>query len=259
MADTAPGVRFEIADHVATVVIDRPHVLNAVDEPTRLALEAVWTTVETDPDVWAVVVTGAGDRAFCVGGDLTAAEQEGWAHTYPHGFGGLSLRTSLTVPVIARVNGYALGGGMEMVLACDLVIAADHAEFGLVEPRLGRLPLNGGPALLTRRLPHTAAMGLLLTGRRASAQELHRLGLVNEVVPAADLDAAVQRWTTQILACAPTSLRALKESLRETHGLPPAQAAALRTPAMLAALNSPNADEGVRAHQEKRPPRWSSP
>jgi enoyl-CoA hydratase/carnithine racemase len=196
-------VRFEITDHVARVTIDRPAVLNAVDGPTHERLCEIWERIEADRDVRAVVVTGAGERAFCVGADMSAAAiaktgLEYWADLDPNGFGGLSLRTTLDVPVIARVNGYALGGGMEMVLGCDIVIAAEHAKFGLTEPRVGRLPLDGGVFQLVRRVPHTQAMGLLLTGRRAEAAEMRAMGLVNEVVPAAELDAAVERWLADV-------------------------------------------------------------
>jgi crotonobetainyl-CoA hydratase len=117
---------------------------------------------------------------------------------------------------------------------------------------------TSGPALLTQRLPHTAAMGLLLTGRRASAAELHSMGLVNEVVAAPDLDAAVDRWVSQILACAPTSVKAIKELVQQSRNLSPAEAAGLRLPAMVAALNSVNAEEGIRAYRGKREPRWAS-
>ncbi|MGH3585367.1 MAG: enoyl-CoA hydratase-related protein, partial [Pseudonocardia sp.] len=125
-------VGFEIRDHVSRVTIDRPAVLNAVDGPTHERLCEIWDSIEADRDVRAVVLTGAGERAFCVGADMSAAAiaktgLEYWADLDPNGFGGLSLRTTLDVPVIARVNGYALGGGMEMVLGCDIVIAAEHA------------------------------------------------------------------------------------------------------------------------------------
>ena len=145
------------------------------------------------------------------GVDKTGMEY--WADLDPDGFGALSLRESLDVPVIARVNGYALGGGMEMVLGCDIVVAAETAKFGLTEPRIGRLPLDGGMVRLPRQIPYHQAMGLLLTGRKAPAAEMYRLGLVNEVVPAADLDDAVQRWVDDVLACAPLSLKAIKQTV----------------------------------------------
>ena len=141
------SVRLEIADHVARVTIDRPQVLNALDADAETALDAIWQTLEADRDIRAVVLTGAGERGFCVGADMKNVGRSGleyWAAARPNGFGGIALRTTLDVPVIARVNGHALGGGFEMVLGCDIVIAAQEAGFGLPEPRVGRLPLDGG-------------------------------------------------------------------------------------------------------------------
>jgi crotonobetainyl-CoA hydratase len=261
-APVVDEVRFEVVDHVARVTIDRPAVLNAVDKRTHDRLREIWEQVEQDPDVRVVVLTGAGNRAFCVGADMTASaiEKTGleyWADLDPDGFGGLSLRTTLDVPVIARVNGYAMGGGMEMVLGCDIVVAAESAKFALSEPRVGRQPLDGGIPQLVRRIPHTQAMGMLLTGRRASAAEMQQMGLVNEVVPAEELDAAVDRWVQDVLACAPTSLRAIKQMVQRTAHLTAREARAQRLPALMAALDSEDSREGVRAFQEKRPPVWT--
>lgn len=254
-------VTLTIENHVATVVIDRQHVLNAVDGATQARLNGIWDQLEQDPDIRAVVVTGAGTRAFCVGADMSAAavDKTGlqyWAELDPNGFGGLSLRTTLDVPVIARVNGYALGGGMEMVLGADIVIAAESAKFGLTEPRVGRLALDGGIHQLVRRIPYNQAMGLLLTGRKAGAAEMQSMGLVNEVVPDDELDAAVQRWVGQLLACAPSSVRAVKQMVVRTGHLTAQEARGMRLPALMAALDSEDSAEGVRAFQEKRPPVW---
>jgi enoyl-CoA hydratase/carnithine racemase len=256
------GIRYELDGHVARVTIDRPNVLNAVDRAAHQELQRVWADIEASSDVRVVVLTGAGDRSFCVGADVSAAGvdktgMEYWADLDPDGFGGLSLRESLDVPVIARVNGYALGGGMEMVLGCDIVVAADSARFGLTEPRIGRLPLDGGMVRLPRQIPYHQAMGLLLTGRKAPAEEMHRLGLVNEVVPAADLDDAVQRWVDDVLACAPLSLKAIKQTVQRTAHLTAREANTVRLPALVAALQSKDQDEGVRAFQEKRAPEWT--
>lgn len=255
-------VRLEIAEHVARVTIDRQHVRNAVDDKTRLRCNEIWDEIEADPSVHAVVVTGAGDRAFCAGADMSAVGNERtgvdyWADLDPNGFAGLSLRRSLDVPVIARVNGYAMGGGMEIVLGADIVVASSTASFGLTEPRVGRLPLDGGIVSLVRRIPHTQAMSILLTGRRVSAEELHRMGLVNEVVEPSELDAAVDRWLDDIRACAPTSLRAVKQIVNRTEHLTAQDARAVRLPALIEALQSPNATEGVEAFQQKRRPDWS--
>jgi enoyl-CoA hydratase/carnithine racemase len=160
------------------------------------------------------------------------------------------------VPVIARVNGHALGGGLAIMLGCDIVVAAETATFGLPEPRVGRLALDGGIALLARRIPHVWAMGMLLTGRRIGAGEALRFGLVNEVVPSSDLDKAVERWVADILACAPLSVRAVKQMVRAGANLSAKEAQMLRLPALVRALNSADQDEGVRAFQEKRAPKW---
>ncbi|SDR15607.1 enoyl-CoA hydratase-related protein [Thermostaphylospora chromogena] len=255
------SVHFEVKEHVARVTIDRPQVLNAVDEKTHRELVEIWERIEADRDVRVVVLTGAGEKAFCVGADMSAGAVgktglEYWAALDPDGFGGLSLRTTLDVPVIARVNGYALGGGMEMVLGCDIVVAAEHAQFGLTEPRVGRIPLDGGVTQLVRRVPYNQAMGLLLTGRRVRAAELERMGLVNEVVPAEELDAAVDRWVADILACAPLSLRAIKQMVQQTAHLSSREARAVRLPALMEALDSEDSKEGVLAFQQKRKPVW---
>ena len=255
-------IRLDIDDHVARVTIDRQHVLNAIDETATARCNEIWDRIEGDPSVRVVVVIGAGDRAFCAGADMSSGGtgKSGlayWADLDPNGFAGLSLRRTLDIPVIARVNGYAMGGGMEIVLGADIVIASATATFGLTEPRVGRLPLDGGIVSLVRRIPHVQAMSLLLTGRRVPAAELYRMGLVTEVAEPDELDAAVDRWLADILACAPTSLRAIKQTVNRTEHLTAADARAARLPALIEALQSPNATEGVLAFQQKRAPEWS--
>jgi crotonobetainyl-CoA hydratase len=259
---TRDGISYQVDGHVARVTIDRPAVLNALDQAATRELDRVWRDIEASEQVRVVVLTGAGERAFCVGADMrvTDAGKTGldyWADTSPDGFGALALRETLDVPVIARVNGYALGGGLEMALGCDILVAAESAQLGLTEARLGRIPLDGGAVTLPRRLPYHVAMGMLLTGRKISAAQAHRWGLVNEVVPAGDLDAAVDRWVSDVLACAPLSLRAIKNMVRQSARLTPRQAQALRTPPLVAALRSSDAIEGQRAFLDKRAPQWS--
>jgi len=253
------SVRLEVADHVATVTIDRPEVMNAIDLAAEAELQRIWTALEADDGVRLVVLTGAGERAFCVGADLKNPSVKGvdyWAAARPGGFGGIALRETLNVPVIARVNGFALGGGFEMVLGCDIVVACDEASFGLPEALVGRMPLDGGMTLLQRQIPFRQAMGMMFTGQRIKAQRALELGLINEVVPRAELDGAVARWSAAILACAPLSLKAIKQVVRQTATLSPAQAQAVRLPALVAALQSQDADEGVLAFQQKRKPQW---
>jgi crotonobetainyl-CoA hydratase len=253
------SVRFEVREHVARVTIDRPAVMNAIDAATEAELERIWQAIESDSQVRAVVLTGAGDRAFCAGADVKNVSKSGleyWADTRPNGFAGIALRDSLDVPVIARVNGHALGGGFEAVLGCDIVVAAEEATFAFPEARLGRMPLDGGMVLLQRQIPFRAAMGVLMTGRRVPAREALALGIVNEVVPRAELDQAVDRWLADILACAPLSIRAIKQTVRRTAHLVATEARALKLPGLVAALRSKDQDEGVAAFREKRAPRW---
>jgi enoyl-CoA hydratase/carnithine racemase len=255
------SVVFSVENHVARVTIDRPARMNAIDRATEAELMRAWDAIERDDRVRCVVLSGAGDKAFCTGADMKSDSEvtglEYWASSRPGGFGGIALRDTLDVPVIGRINGHALGGGMEMVLGCDIVVAASTATFGLPEPRFGRLPLEGGIAQLPRRMPHVLAMGMLLTGRRIGAEEALRFGLVNEVVPPAQLDAAIDRWVRDVLACAPLSLRAIKQMVRRGASLSPQQAQMLRLPALIAALNSTDQDEGVQAFREKRAPQWT--
>lgn len=254
------SVLFTVHDHVATVTLDRPDRLNAVDQATEAELIGVWEAIEADRDVRVVVLTGAGARAFCTGADMKSGSGSSgldyWATPRPGGFGGIALRDTLDVPVIGRINGHALGGGMEMALGCDILVASTNATFGLPEPRVGRLALDGGVALLTRRIPHVQAMGMLLTGRRIGAADALRFGLVNEVVGPDELDGAVARWVADILACAPLSVRAIKQMVRAGERLSAREAQMLRLPALVEALRSSDQDEGVRAFQEKRAPQW---
>ena len=254
-------VDFDIRDQVAWVTINRPDRMNAVDAETEDRLEEIWREIEGNAGLRCAVLTGAGERAFSAGADMKSANGasglEYWGHARPQGFGGISLRDSLDIPVIARVNGFAMGGGFEMVLGCDIVIAVETAKFALPEARVGRLPLDGGMVLLPRLIPQKLAMGYLLTGRRMSASEAAELGLVNEVVTAEELDGAVERYVADIKACAPLSVKAIKHTVKKTAQLDPRDAQALRTPPLVAALQSKDSDEGVQAFLEKRDPVWS--
>ncbi|MCY4454489.1 MAG: enoyl-CoA hydratase-related protein [Immundisolibacterales bacterium] len=256
-AGGAGGVRFDCAGGVARVTLDRPERLNAVDSATEAALGAIWDAIERDPGIRCVVLTGNG-RAFCAGADLKEDGPGGlayWARSGRHGFGGIALAGRVSVPIVGRINGIALGGGFEMALGCDILVAAESASFGLPEPRVGRLPLDAA-VTLPRRLPRALAMGILLTGRRIGAGEALAAGLVNEVVPDAELDRAVDAWVADILACAPLSLRAIKRSVAETGHLPERAARTACLPSLVAALESDDADEGVAAFREKRAPVW---
>ena len=250
----------ELEDGVARVTIRRPERMNAVDAATTARLEDIWSQIEAERSVRCVVLTGEGEKAFSAGADMKSAGGksglEYWASGSPNGFGGITFRDSLKVPVIARVNGLALGGGMEMVLGADIVVAADHARFGLTEARVGRLPLDGGMIMLQRLIPRNIAAGMMLTGRMVGASEMAGFGLVNAVVPMAELDAEVGRWIADIRNCAPLSLRAIKAVIRRTAQLSAKEAFATKLPELLEALGSEDQNEGVAAFVEKRAPVW---
>jgi crotonobetainyl-CoA hydratase len=254
-------VRTVIANCVLTITLDRPKA-NAIDVATSRALYAAFQQLQNDPALRVAILTGSG-RFFSAGWDLGAAT-EGEAIDADHGpggFAGLTEFFTLNKPVIAAVNGLAFGGGFELALAADLIVAAEHAEFALPEVKLGMIPDSGGVLRLPRRLPRAIATELLLTGRRMSAQEAARWGLVNQVVPADALMQTAHDLAANIVQNAPLALAAMKEVLRETEGQSLAQAyQTLRGSSLSgysAMLQSEDAQEGPRAFGEKRVPRWS--
>jgi len=232
-------------------------VMNALHPPANEELSRVWDDFANDADTWVAVLTGAGERAFSAGNDLKWTAQHGVPRMPKGGFGGIVSRDDIWKPMIAAVNGVALGGGLEIALACDIVIAADTARLGLPEPRVGLMAAAGGVHRLPRRIPLNVAMGMMLTGRHVTAAEAYRIGLVNEVVPLDELMPAAQRWADDVLKCAPLSVRGTKEAVLAGLGMPLAAAIALVPPTMMRALVSEDGEEGVKAFQERRAPRWS--
>jgi enoyl-CoA hydratase/carnithine racemase len=249
---------YEKHGRLAVVTLNRPERLNALHPPAHLELHEIWNDFERDPEVWVGILTGAGDKAFSAGNDLKYTAEHG-AHTgqpVESGFGGITNRTTCWKPIIAAVNGFALGGGFEMALACDLIIAADHARLGLPEPRVGLMAAAGGVHRLLRMMPHKIAMGYMLTGRQMTAQEAHRWGIVNEVVPLADLMSTVHQWADDMLAGAPLSIRASKQAALMGLGQSLEIALNLNYTEALKMRHSQDTVEGPRAFAEKRPPRW---
>lgn len=253
-------VRTDVLDGVLTITLDRPKA-NAIDVMTSGLLYAAFERLQNDPALRVAIVTGTG-RFFSAGWDLNAAtdgEAIDGVHS-PGGFAGLTEFFALDKPVIAAVNGLAMGGGFELALAADLIVAADTAAFALPEVGLGMLADSGGVLRLPRRLPPAIAREMLLTGRRMEAEEALRWGLVNQVVPAGELMAAAMAQARQIVAAAPLAIAALKQVLRATE----AQSVqdGFRTlrdrslGAYQAMLQSDDAREGPRAFAEKRAPHW---
>ncbi|GAB3697618.1 carnitinyl-CoA dehydratase [Saccharopolyspora tripterygii] len=255
-------VRTDIDGGVLTVTLDRPKA-NAIDVATSQALHAAFDRLRREDSLRVAVLTGAGDRFFSAGWDLkAAAEGEGIdADHGPTGFAGLTEFFTLDKPVIAAVNGLALGGGFELVLAADLIVAAENAEFALPEVNLGMVADSGGVLRLPKRLPPAIASELLLTGRRMTACEAQRWGLVNRVVPPAELVTEATELAQQICAAAPLATAAVKEITRSTGTLDVESGYRLLRsgdlPNYRAVLTSADAEEGPRAFAEKRPPRWT--
>jgi crotonobetainyl-CoA hydratase len=239
------------------VTMNRPELMNALHPPANFELEKVFDEFVADPELWVAIVTGAGDRAFSAGNDLKFQASAGAKLEIPRtGFAGLTSRFDNPKPLIAAVNGVAMGGGFEIALACDLIVAAETATFALPEPRVGLAALAGGIHRLPRQIGQKRAMGMLLTGRRVSAREGLELGFVNEVVPAEELMAAARRWADAILECAPLSVRASKEAALAGLDRPLEEAMSTRYDGLARMIRSEDFLEGPRAFAAKRRPQW---
>ena len=250
--------------HVVRITINRPEVRNAINTPAHKEWSDLLDHAAEDEDVWIVVVTGIGDKAFCAGRDLKylsqiqhASEEDRRADSQLMSeVTKLIERFDYPKPLIARVNGIALGGGFEVAMACDLVIAAEHVEFGLPEPRRGIYAGGGGVHRLPRQVPLKLAMEYLLTGKSMTAQRAQEIGIINEVVPYAELDSALDLLIDDIMRGAPMSIRATKQSSMRGLNLPLGDAFYADYPAVRAMMDSEDAREGPKAFAEKRQPEW---
>src|SRR5471032_1041558 len=222
---------------ITIVTLSRPEVYNALHIDAHFELNRIFDDFSADPEQWVAIVTGAGDKAFCAGNDLkwqAAGGKRGWDKG---GFAGLTSRFDCDKPIVAAVNGVAMGGGFEIALACDLIIASENATFALPEPRVGLAALAGGLQRLPRQIGLKRAMGMILTGRRVSAAEGKKLGFVNEVVAPGELMAAANRWARLICELSPMSIRASKQAILK----------GLDEPSLEAALKGQNRFEAVAA------------
>jgi crotonobetainyl-CoA hydratase len=247
---------------VLEIVIDKPKA-NAIDIKVSQALGEAFVTLRDDPDLSVAIITGAGERIFCAGWDLKAVESgemsmdNWWEDDYgPGGFAGLTELWNLNKPVIAALNGYTLGGGVEIALSCDLIVAAENVEFGLPELPLGIVPDAGAIQRLPRRLPYNKAMEMLLLGERMGAAEAASYGLVNAVVPQDQLMVTARAWADKLAGVAPLALQSIKELLRAIEGDTIQNAFQTMRSADLpnyrALLKSDDAQEGISAFVEKR-------
>lgn len=250
---------------VLYITINRPQRMNAIDTKTNHQLEEALNRYAADDSLWVAVIRGAGDKAFSAGGDIKAMNEAidgGEEYRVPKtGYGGLTSRFDLDKPVIAAVNGLAMGGGFEIALAADLVIAADHAIFGLPEPLIGVVAYAGGMHRLPREIGMKRAMQLLLTGEIIDANKALDWGIVNEVVPIDELDNAVDRWVKRLLKAAPLAVQATKQCVQRGISLDIAAAMAAQDDGSLPALekmrNSEDILEGITAFASKRKPTWT--
>ena len=256
--------KVEIDGRLMTVTINRPEVYNACHPMANEELVAAFDELHANPELWVAIITGAGDKAFCAGNDLKyhaeLQAKTGKRPVHPaKGFGGLTNRYDLEKPVIAAVNGFAMGGGFEIALACDIIVASEeNATFALPEPRVGLAAGAGGMQRLSRMIPLKKAMGMMLTGRRVTAKEGYELGFVTEVVPHAELLTAARRWASSILECSPMSVRATKQVVMRALDVPALEMANrnLNYPAFVAMTRSEDTVEGPKAFAEKRKPNW---
>ncbi len=251
--------RAELDGHILTVTINRPEVMNSLHPPANFELEQVFNEFANDPEQWVAILTGAGDRAFSAGNDLKYHASGSKRGTPKSGFAGLTSRFDCDKPIIAAVNGVAMGGGFEIALACDLIIASDNAKFALPEPKVGLAALAGGLQRLPRQIGLKPAMGMILTGRHVSAEEGMTLGYVNAVVPQSELMEEARRWADMILQCSPVSIRTSKNTVMQGLDQLDLEGAinGCRTlPSVKALMNSADFEEGPAAFAEKRKPQW---
>ena len=243
-------------DHIMTVILNRPDRLNALHPPANAELGEVFDDFAADDDMWVAIITGEG-RGFSAGNDLRYQAEGGERVRTPRGFGGLTSRFDMDKPVIAAVNGVAMGGGFEIALACDLIIASEKALFALPEPKVGLAALAGGLNRLPRQIGAKRALGMILTGRHVSPQEGKELGFVNDVVAHEGLMDAAQSWAAQIALCAPLSIRASKNVVyRSLDCASLEESMTQKYDSVAAMVGSEDFIEGPKAFAEKRAPNW---
>jgi len=255
--------KVEIDGRLMIITINRPEVYNACHPMANQELSDAFDQFRDDPELWVAIITGAGEKAFCSGNDLKyhseLVKKTGKRPILPPmGFGGLTRRHDLDKPVIAAVNGVAMGGGFEIALACDIIIAAENAKFALPEPKVGLAAGAGGMQRLSRQIPLKKAMGMMLTARHVPAKEGFELGFVTALAPEGKSLEVAKEWAAQMLECSPMSIRATKQVVMRSQDVPTLETALNNQlyPAYIALANSEDTVEGPRAFAEKRKPNW---
>lgn len=251
-------VEFSVDGHVASVHLNRPKSLNAVTHEMDAALADAWREINENPEIRVAVLSAEGERAFCSGADVTA-EHHGPRVAFGGGITGVGgPLVQVRKPLIAAVQGYCLGGGFEMVMCADVIVAADSTKFGMPEVRAGILGESGIMHRAIRQLPYRIAMGMILTGDRLPAVDALRLGLVNEVVDFAALGDATTAWTEKLLAASPLAQQAAKEAVLSRLSHPLDVALSTKYEPIEAYASTEDVAEGKAAFAERRAPNWSA-
>lgn len=252
-------IRTDVKDHCLEVTLNRPDVYNSLHNAAHTELHAAWDAYAADDNLWVAILTGAGEKAFCAGNDLKATASGGGGKEPPTGFGGLVRRYDLEKPIIGAVNGVAMGGGLEIALCCDILIAEESARFALPEVKVGLFAAAGGVQRLSKQIGRKAAVEMMLTGRHVGAAEAKSLGIVNEVVPDGTSLEAARAMAETLLANSPSSIRATKKVLNQMDQLERFdEAIKLSRDVIRDLFQTEDCKEGVQAFVEKRPPQWKN-
>ncbi len=265
MGERTASVEYEKRDRIAIITLNRPEVHNAIDFDLSRELIEAWVAFRDDPDLWVAIVTGAGERAFSAGADLrslgefyrsmTTWQRRHRAETQP-GLGGLTRNLKVWKPIIAAVNGYCFGGGLELALACDIRIASENAQFGLTETSWGIIPGVGGTQRLPRLVPLGIALEMIFTAKRIDVQEAFRIGLINKVVSLDELMNTALEMANRICTNAPLAVQTAKMAVYKGLDLPLADGLQLENTLGEPLRQTEDVQEGIAAFAEKRKPQY---
>lgn len=255
-------IKVEKKGHLTIITINRPNVRNAINPPTSIEMQDAFEDFNNDPNAWVAILTGTGDKAFSAGNDLkydalTPPEEARESRKkVKYGMGGLTHQYHIKKPIIAAVNGFAFGGGWEMALGCDIIIASEKATFRFPEPLVGRIPTGGGVNRIIRQIPFHVAMDILLSCRRISAQEALAIGVVSRVVAHENLMEEAEKIAQDIMSCSPLAIKAIKEMSLDGIDMPLKEANKNQFPSIFEFYKSQDFIEGPKAFTEKRKPKW---
>jgi len=251
-------LEFAVDGHVAHVRLNRPQGMNAITPDMDQAMLDAWTEINANPEIWAVILSAEGEKAFCIGADVSGGTDRHGRMALAGGLTGIGgPLVKLKKPMIAAVQGFCVGGGFELAMCADIIVAADTAQFGLPETKVGIIGECGVVHRAIRQLPYHIAMAMILTGERIKADAAHQYGLVNEVVPYADLNAAAGKWADKINAASPLAVQAAKAAVLGRLGHPLEVALMTKFEEIEAYHDAEDRLEGLAAASERRKPVWS--